>query len=40
MRFYEAREKSPLALRLLDLLDRGGDNEHWSLTADQRFGEK
>ncbi len=40
MRFYEAREKSPLALRLLDLLDRGGDNECWSLTADQRFGEK
>lgn len=40
MHLYEAREKSPLALRLLDLLDRGGDNEYWSLTADQRFGEK
>ena len=40
MRFYEAREKSPLALRLLDLLERGGDIEHWSLSSDQRFGEK
>jgi len=37
IRFYEAREKSPLALRLLDLQERGSDNERWSLTSDQRF---
>ncbi len=37
--FYEAREKSPLALRLLDLQERGGDTERWSLVSDQRFGE-
>jgi hypothetical protein len=35
IRFHEALEQSPLRLRLLDLLERGGDNERWSFASDQ-----
>jgi hypothetical protein len=35
VRFYEAREYLPLALRPLRLIERVGDNERWSFVIDQ-----
>jgi hypothetical protein len=35
IRFYEARTQSPLSLRLLELMERSGDNERWSLATDR-----
>lgn len=34
IRFYEGREQSLLGLRLLSLIERGGDNERWSIAVD------
>jgi len=34
IRFYEGREQSNLGLRLLSLVERGGDNERWSIAVD------
>ena len=34
IRFYEGREQSLLGLRLLNLIERGGDNERWSIAID------
>jgi hypothetical protein len=34
IRFYEGREQSLLGLRLLNLVERGGDNERWSIAVD------
>jgi hypothetical protein len=33
IRFYKPRAKSPLDLRLLDLIERGGDYERWSCAS-------
>jgi hypothetical protein len=34
IRFYDGREQSLLGLRLLSLIERGGDNERWSIAVD------
>lgn len=33
IRFFEGREQSLLGLRLLGFIERGGDNERWSITV-------
>ena len=35
IRFYDARAQSPLTLRLLELMERSGDSERWSLAMDR-----
>jgi len=34
IRFFEGREQTPLGLRLLSFIERGGDNERWSIAVD------
>jgi len=36
IRFYAARVQSPLSLRLLEMVERSGDNERWSLALDRQ----